>query len=171
VRLEAEVDEGAARSIEIEKQDGRFLVVLDGRTIRVDARPLEGFFYSVLIDGIVHEVSIEPDADSWRVQVGTQVHRVSVLDPLRPRGGTGAETSRSAGPVRITAVMPGKVSRVLAKAGSTVAEGQEVLVIEAMKMENAVSSPVSGRLLEVSVSPGDAVEAGATLAVIGPEKI
>ncbi len=64
-------------------------------------------------------------------------------------------------------MMPGKVVRVLVKTGDTVSEGQDVLVVEAMKMENAVSSPAAGRVLELKVEPGDTVETGAHLATIG----
>lgn len=168
MRLEAEVD-GATHTVQVEGGDGARSVVLDGRRIEVDARPLEGlFFFSVLIEGKVYEVTIEPDGDALRVQVGTVVHRVAMLDPLRPaRDGAGTEGSRRSGPIKLCALMPGRVSRVLMKAGDDVAQGQEVLFVEAMKMENAISSPAAGRILEIHVVPGDAVEAGATLAVIG----
>lgn len=59
----------------------------------------------------------------------------------------------------ITAPMPGKVVEVLVAVGDEVLEYQEVLVLEAMKMENAIPSPVSGKVKAVKVKPGDTVAA------------
>jgi biotin carboxyl carrier protein len=63
--------------------------------------------------------------------------------------------------VKIT--MPGRVVRILAAAGDTVEEGQPVLVLEAMKMQNEIKSPRRGRISRVHFSAGDYVEAGSIL--------
>jgi biotin carboxyl carrier protein len=63
--------------------------------------------------------------------------------------------------------MPGRVVRVLAEPGVDVVAGQGLFVIEAMKMENELKAPRAGRLREVAVREGQAVEAGALLAVVG----
>jgi 3-methylcrotonyl-CoA carboxylase alpha subunit len=102
------------------------------------------------------------------VQVGIEAHRVVFLDPLRAdREGRAAGASRKeSGP--ILSLMPGKVVRVMVKAGDSVAEGQDLLVVEAMKMENAIQAPGAGRVQELFVAPGDAVEAGAPLIFLQP---
>ena len=56
--------------------------------------------------------------------------------------------------------------RVLSEAGADVVAGQGLVVIEAMKMENELRAPRGGRLLELLVREGQAVEAGALLAVV-----
>ena len=66
----------------------------------------------------------------------------------------------------IRAVMPGKVVAVLVDVGASVEQGQGVLVIEAMKMENEIKAQRSGSVKEIRVTPGQAVEAGELLAVI-----
>lgn len=63
--------------------------------------------------------------------------------------------------VKIT--MPGRVIQVLAAEGDTVSEGQPVLIVEAMKMQNEIKSPGPGRLAHVNFSAGDYVEAGSIL--------
>jgi len=63
----------------------------------------------------------------------------------------------------LEAPMPGRVIAVRVARGQSVTKGQELLVVEAMKMENAVQAPSAGRVREVLVAPGDAVEAGAPL--------
>jgi biotin carboxyl carrier protein len=62
--------------------------------------------------------------------------------------------------------MPGKVVRVLVKPGEEVEAGQGLVVVEAMKMQNAVRSPKSGTVERVLVAEGQAVNAGEVLAVI-----
>jgi pyruvate carboxylase subunit B len=52
--------------------------------------------------------------------------------------------------------------------GTTVAEGDGVLILEAMKMENEIKSPVEGVLTEISVAEGQTVESGALLFVVTP---
>jgi propionyl-CoA carboxylase alpha chain len=66
----------------------------------------------------------------------------------------------------LRAPMPGIVSRVAVVESETVAEGQLVLVIEAMKMEHPVRAPHAGRLSEVRVEAGQQVERGDVLAVV-----
>ena len=167
MKLEAEVD-GEPHLVQIEEDGGRPAVKLDGRALDVDARPMEGFFISMLVGGKAHEVTVEPDGDGWRVQVGIEAHRVSFIDPLRPtRAGGKSAAGRTEGLTQITSMMPGKVVRVLVKVGDTVAEGQDLVVVEAMKMENAITAPAAGRVLELKAASGDAVETGALLAVIG----
>ena len=62
--------------------------------------------------------------------------------------------------------MPGKVVRVLVKQGDQVQEGQGLIVVEAMKMENELKSPKAGVVSELHAQEGQAVEAGAKLAVV-----
>jgi biotin carboxyl carrier protein len=62
--------------------------------------------------------------------------------------------------------MPGRSVRVLVEAGDEVAEQQAIVVIEAMKMQNELKSPKSGRVTRVAVEVGDTVGAGEVLAVV-----
>jgi biotin carboxyl carrier protein len=168
MRFEAVVD-GQTHKVQIEGNAAKPTLTLDGRPLTVDARAMEGFFLSLLVGGKAHEVTVEPEADGWRVQVGIEAHRVTFVDPLRPTrtAESGAAGDRKSGSSKLVSMMPGKVVRVLVKAGDTVTEGQDVVVVEAMKMENAVASPAAGRVLELKVAPGDTVETGAHLATIG----
>jgi len=88
--------------------------------------------------------------------------RLSVLDRL-------PEPTAAAEPGSLLAPMPGSVVRVSAAAGATVAAGQVVLVIEAMKMEHKIAAPIAGLLAELRVGPGAQVNAGDLLAVVTPD--
>ncbi|GAA1863665.1 biotin carboxylase N-terminal domain-containing protein [Pseudonocardia ailaonensis] len=69
----------------------------------------------------------------------------------------------------LLAPMPGGVVRVLAAPGDTVAAGQPLVVLEAMKMEHTVVAPVDGVVAEIQVGPGDQVDTGQVLAVVEDE--
>ena len=69
---------------------------------------------------------------------------------------------------RIRAQMPGKIIRVTCKEGQIVAQGDPLLVMEAMKMENEIRASVSGKVSKLSVAEGHAVETGADLCRIDP---
>jgi pyruvate carboxylase subunit B len=64
--------------------------------------------------------------------------------------------------------MPGKIVKVDAAVGDTVVEGQGVVIVEAMKMENEIPSPMDGIITEVSVAAGDTVESGSPLFTVEP---
>jgi biotin carboxyl carrier protein len=58
---------------------------------------------------------------------------------------------------QIVAPMPGKIIDILVKAGETVLEYQDVLILEAMKMENAIPAPEAGKIKEIKVKKDDIV--------------
>jgi propionyl-CoA carboxylase alpha chain len=73
-------------------------------------------------------------------------------------------SERSAG--SLVAPMPGAVGRIAVSVGQTVAAGDVLLTLEAMKMEHAVHAPEAGVVTELPVEPGQQVEPGTVLAVI-----
>lgn len=138
------------------------------RVLEVDAVHLAGAAVSLIVDGRSARCDIEPGRDgALSVLVNDSVQKLELLDErkLRLRQSTGKFSLE--GPQRIDAPMPGKVVRVLVKAGDEVTEGQGLVVVEAMKMENELKSPKAGKVLELLAVEGAAVEAGAKLVVIG----
>jgi pyruvate carboxylase subunit B len=63
--------------------------------------------------------------------------------------------------------MPGMIIRFEVEVGASVKEGDVVLVLEAMKMENSITSPVSGTVKQIGFKDGDSVQKGDVLVVIG----
>ena len=70
---------------------------------------------------------------------------------------------RTHGPMEVRSIMPGRIAALLVAEGQEVKAGQGLVVVEAMKMENEIPSPKSGRVGRVRVRPGEVVEAGAVL--------
>jgi biotin carboxyl carrier protein len=89
---------------------------------------------------------------------------MEVFDPRDLRAGPGSSSNH--GRQEITASMPGKVIRVLVSQGETVEEGQGLIVVEAMKMQNEMKSPKGGMVMEVRVGPDATVSAGEVLVVV-----
>jgi biotin carboxyl carrier protein len=149
--------------VEVERTEGSYQVTIDGETREVDAQKLEGDFYSILTEGRSYEVSVEPEGDGYHVRHGAAKQWVSFSDPSRR-----ARKSRSVakGPLAIVSDMPGRVVRLLVAEGDTVEEGQGVIVVEAMKMENEITTPKAGKVSTVAVEAGQNVERGAELLVV-----
>jgi glutaconyl-CoA decarboxylase len=79
-----------------------------------------------------------------------------------------AQRPHDAGPSTVKSPMPGRVVKILARAGERVEAGQAVVVVEAMKMENELRAPRAGTVHELRCAEGAAVEAGQDLVIVGP---
>ncbi|WP_137700269.1 acetyl/propionyl/methylcrotonyl-CoA carboxylase subunit alpha [Marimonas lutisalis] len=118
---------------------------------------------TVLIDGTRHRAFTAPDGTGGLyLQLGT-----ATLHAARhcPWASDGAE----AHPGQITAPMPGRVVSVEAALGSTVAKGQTIAVLEAMKMQHQLTAGADGTLAELHVAPGDQLTTGALIARIAED--
>ena len=134
---------------------------LDGHPVEVDVA-VAGGRLSLLIDAHSYEVAVE------RRGAGHVVVHVNGSEVPVAVGRRGAAVPGAAaiGPAAVIAPMPGRIVKLLVKAGDLVAARQGVIVVEAMKMENELRAPKAGTVREVRVVEGVLVEAGATLAVI-----
>ena len=84
------------------------------------------------------------------------------------RGGAGGSAGATAGSGKIAVPMQGTIVKIEVEPGQTVAKGDTVVVLEAMKMENNVASDVDGTVTEVKVESGASVTAGQVVVVIEP---
>ena len=89
-----------------------------------------------------------------------KVHISSVVDDI-------AEVEVNGTPYQVKSPLPGVILQVNCKVGDTVKRGQNLLVLEAMKMENNINADRDGKIIEIKVNKGDSVLEGADLVVIG----
>jgi biotin carboxyl carrier protein len=180
---------GRTRQVGVRRAGGGFTVTIDGRTFHVDVARVDVYTLSLLVqdpvrltaDATAHqpvasglsrtyEVTVVADAASAQlaVLVGSTPLLVGV-DTLHGRRrfrkrDDGAHAG--AGPQRLVAPMPGKIVRVLVRAGDAVTPRQPLVVVEAMKMENELRAGRGGTIGEIHAQEGQSVEAGALLVVI-----
>jgi biotin carboxyl carrier protein len=147
-------------------QDGRLLLIAGERQHEVDAVSLENGAVSMIIDGESYNVEFEERDDEVIVHLGDQLFRMDVADERRRRLKMARAGFSAEGRQLVTAPMPGKVVKILVKQGDSVTEGQGLVVVEAMKMENELKSPKAGKVVELFAKEGEAVEMNAKLVVV-----
>ena len=122
----------------------------------------------VIVDGEEFEVELEQDGEMWKATVEGKTFEIQV-----PDAGPAPKQKRSAGGKskksgKVTANIPGKVVTVEVTIGQEVEEGQVVMILEAMKMQNEIQAPVSGTVTEIHCEEGQSIEANVPLLVITP---
>ncbi|MDP3047257.1 MAG: biotin/lipoyl-containing protein [Chloroflexota bacterium] len=120
-------------------------VLVDGRPYKVDLSLAAGM---AIVDGAVYQVSLEGAA------------RTGARGPAPKK----AAKQPVAGAIR--SLMPGKIRSVKCRQGDTVAAGDVLCILEAMKMENEIRTPVAGVVTALPVTEGSNVDKGDTLAVV-----
>jgi biotin carboxyl carrier protein len=172
VKYEVSEKGGETRTIELkELGENAYEVTIDGATVHVDAARSGKTIYSIIEDGKQFEVIIdETGAHGFDVLVGGQLLHLQAFDERSRLLANTAKASAS-GPQRVEAEMPGKVVKIAVAAGSEVQEGQGIVILEAMKMENEIKSPIDGVIKEMGVTEGQTVESGALLFVVEPPAV
>jgi biotin carboxyl carrier protein len=145
-----------------ELPSGALEVRVGGELVDVDVVPV-GSQLSVRIDGQVVDLTTEgqpPEigaiASGHRSYVRVESERLRAAEAAKKSGGGGAEKV-------VKSPMPGRIVKVLVKAGDAVEAGKPLLVMEAMKMENEIKAKAAGTIGQIHVATGDTVEGNAKL--------
>ncbi len=118
--------------------------------------------YKVDVDGV--KFTIEVLKDEFLVDGEKTEFSVKPYIPILSK----KMTQVSMREVKISAPIPGKITKILVKEGQTVSKDQELLILEAMKMRNRIFSPNDGKVVMISVKENDNVEQDQKLLVIQP---
>ncbi len=143
-------------------------VEIDGEPHHVDFQVIEPTaLYSLLIDNRSWQVLVEREGDEYRLSIDGELYVVNVQDErTRKIQKALSKPGTVSGEFTLKAPMPGLVRSVPVQPGQEVQQGQGLVILEAMKMENELRTPRAGIVREVRVKPGDAVELGQALVVI-----
>lgn len=163
MKLEARIGKENYK-INIERNGEHYKILLNDREYSIQARKVEPSIYSLLIDNQAYDLSVENEGEKLLVEVGGGVYRVEIFDALYAKERRAKEEPE--GKQIIKSIMPGKIIKLLAKVGDEVEEGQSLIIMEAMKMENEIASPKSGRVVDIKVQEGNSVESDAELIAI-----
>ena len=102
--------------------------------------------------------------DGWRVVVDVES---AARASLRDRARRGRSEAASGGPASVRAIIPGVVVAVSVAVGDQVSTGQQLLVVEAMKMQNELRATRAGTVQQLAATAGQTIEVGDLLVVIG----
>lgn len=158
--------EGLPEPVEVERGPEGWFCRVNGQAQQpLDVLEVARGRFSVLLDDRSFEVHVEEWSGRYRVHTRGADLITTVDDPRQwRRGGRGGADAE--GKQEVTAPMPGKIVRVLVEEGQKVEAGDGLVVVEAMKMQNAIPSPKQGVVERVLVKTGDTVEHGSKLAVV-----
>jgi len=147
---------------------GRLQFVFDGERGDADWVEISPGVYSILVGERSYEIHVAPrpgdfGAHSTGYDVTAGIHRyhLEVRDTRRLRHS--APDGLHEGPQEILAPMPGRIVKILVAENQEVGQGEGLLVIEAMKMQNELRAPRAGRVDRVYVKEGAGVETGIKL--------
>ena len=143
---------------------------VQGVDYEVEIEEVEGNIAKVNVNGIPFEVELQqpinaakhptivkPKVEAPKPVAAAPVAVPAAAQPAAPAGSGNA----------VKAPLPGTINAINVKVGDTVAVGDIVLVLEAMKMQNNIESEYAGTVTAINVNQGDSVMEGATLLVIG----
>ena len=153
-------------SIEIVDDGDTQQILWEGKQVDMDCNLQHSNpFSSIILNGRPYEIAVKREAGTFDIHLNQTECKISVT-----RGGKQSDKTvllkQSTGLEIITAPMPGLVVDVKVTEDQEVEMGTPLLVLEAMKMENELRSPVSGRIKEVHSIKGKKVEKGEKLIMI-----
>ena len=139
----------------------KYKFTISGNDYDVHIRDLEDKIAEVDVNGTIYEVEIHNEVRA------SKTPRL-IRKPLEKMPGEGQIKKKEiTGKHEVTAPLPGTILKLNVSVGDVVAEGQNVLVMEAMKMENQIQTTKGGEVLSIKTNVGDAVQQDDVLMEIG----
>ncbi|MEO8386029.1 MAG: biotin/lipoyl-containing protein, partial [Betaproteobacteria bacterium] len=164
------LNRGAHRALEFHTVNDEEIVTVDIETIgstrhiRIGERDLvvtasaqTGQTVSFTANGHAESALVLANGNNISILFADARHTLRLVDPFLFEGESDANTGR------LTAMMPGRVVKVMAKVGESVKKGQALIIMEAMKMEHTIVSPRDGVVERVAFNENDLVPADAVL--------
>lgn len=134
----------------------------------VEVVNVEGNIAKVNVNGISFEVEMKRP-----INPATMPHRpkisspVTQPQPVAPKAEKPKVTAPAGAGMKVTAPLPGTITDIKVKVGDTVKDGDTVIILEAMKMQNNIEAECSGTVTSILVNKGDTVMEGDALITIG----
>ena len=135
-----------------------FKYTINGNVYKVIVNSIEGTLAEVEVNGTPYKVEMNKPTRKQVVTIKRPA-QAAVTPIARPQ-------QTAAAPGALRSPLPGTILEILGKSGDTVKRGQKIIVLEAMKMENAINADRDGVIKEVKVNKGDSVLEGAELVII-----
>ncbi len=147
-------------TIDAVAQNGGWLLALGDRNLGAAIAQRPDGSCDVFLDGVKRRILVLDHAALTEVAIDGESWVFEEIDPLIPAAGEDLASGK------LTAPMPGRVTRLLVEAGAKVRRGDPLMVIEAMKMEHTISAPGDGIVSALRFGVGELVEEGAELVAL-----
>ena len=146
----------------------KFEYTVQGNDYEVDIIEIEGTLAKVTVNGIEFDVEMKQP-----ISMGSTIAKKAPSVKPQPAIVQGQVEKTESAPVvkagegtKVTSPLPGTITSIKVKVGDTVAVGDTVVVLEAMKMQNSIEAENAGTITSVMVNVGDSVMEGAVLVTI-----
>ena len=152
----------------LNRAGSKALIEVDGKKYDVDIVMVEKGVYSILYEGRSFNVELIEAGNSRKYIVNTfaRSFNAEIIDAEAKYIRSRSKGLEGVGDTTILSPMPGKVVRVLVKPGDQVKAGQNLVVVEAMKMQSEFKAAADRVVVEVPVKEGDTVDANQLLVVL-----
>jgi biotin carboxyl carrier protein len=160
--------DGIRQMISLELKGGRVFIRHGDKNLDAEVRVISANAISLLVGGRSHLVNIARDKENWFIWHSGRTYLIQSGEKeqrLAERGDDRTQKGKSV----VTAPMPGKVVKVNVAEKEAVRKNQTLAIVEAMKMENEIKSPLEGFVKKIYVSPGDLVDSEKPLLEIEPK--
>lgn len=137
----------------------KFKYKINGKEYEVAVNKMEDTLAEVEVNGTTYQVELEKKEE--------EVVAPKIQRPVASSSSAGSSRPAGSGAGAVKSPLPGIIIDVLVNVGDEVKKGQTVVMLEAMKMENAIQAPQDGKVSAISVNKGDSVLEGVTLLTIG----
>jgi biotin carboxyl carrier protein len=151
---------GAPLTIEYNQKGDTYEAVVDGQSLQARLLSARGSSLTLLVNDKPLHISLMHDGQRTLVSIEGRVYEFTHSQEKRARASRG-EAGRLDPEIR--SPMPGKILQVLVSEGAHVEAGQTLVLLEAMKMENALTADGAARVKKIGVAPGDLVDLGQLL--------
>ncbi|MFQ6091348.1 MAG: acetyl-CoA carboxylase biotin carboxyl carrier protein subunit [bacterium] len=158
---------GEIYKIKIDFENGIYRVDVGSGSVDVDARPISENCLSLIVGGRSYKVLIATNEKKSYVHINGHHFCLEEAEEVARTGyarGGGIATGEQS----VSAPMPGTVVTVQVKEGDEVEKNQSLVIVESMKMENALRSPIKGCVKRIHFGDGDLVDAGVPIVELAP---
>jgi biotin carboxyl carrier protein len=153
--------------VEIIRKGNVYCLTIGNKRFTVDAFQPRPQSLSMLIEGKSYEVGLAQNGSTFIVSLFDDTIELQLLEARKYQAAAaGIRPVGVAGPLKIQAPMPGKIVKVIVQEKGDVKEGDSLLIIEAMKMQNELKAPKSGTVSRIDVREGEPVSMSQVLMIL-----
>src|SRR5262249_19240673 len=153
-------------NVEVVRTNGTYDLIVNGKQFTVDAVRPAHQAVSLIVDGHSYEVGLEKKENQYSIYFFNDSVELELYEARKYKAAELTKKASVSGPMKIMAPMPGKIVKLLVSENMQVNEGDSLLVIEAMKMQNELKAPRTGIIRQIQTSAGQPVTPQQTLMVL-----